>query len=157
MVILLGLPGFGARLAASAGALGLGAMVVLFLGTAFGDPIHSVLFFTVVPALTASPTGRELFAGPPPGLMDPVQMAGYFTILAGPLRQPRSFPQIAAALAGWSAMAYGLTRRPTSASAGGLRQSAEGRISQRNPDKTQPPQSGWQVEARSQPQYPPPR
>jgi len=83
ILVLLGLPGFGSRVAHGNDWLGLAGMVVLFVGTAFEDPLHSVLFFTAVPVLVASPAGQQLLADPPPGLLLPMQMAAGLLIVVG--------------------------------------------------------------------------
>lgn len=83
MIALIGLPGLGARIASKAGTLGLVGMVLLFLGLAFEDPIHSVLAFTVVPMLAAEPATNSLLGGPPPGLSGPIQLLALPVIVAG--------------------------------------------------------------------------
>ena len=75
MLIALGLPGLYARQADHAGTLGLAGLVALFMGLVFGDPIHSVLEFTVVPVLAQSAAGPRLLDGGPPGLMGPLMVA----------------------------------------------------------------------------------
>lgn len=66
MLVLLGLPGLGARIASKSPVLGLTGMVLLFLGLAYEDPLHSVIEFTVIPTLAANPATRPLLDGPPP-------------------------------------------------------------------------------------------
>jgi hypothetical protein len=58
-------------------------MVLLFLGLAFEDPIHSVPAFTVVPLLAANPTTRPMLAGGPPGLTGPIHLLAIPVIFAG--------------------------------------------------------------------------
>jgi hypothetical protein len=57
MLVLLGLPALGARIATRARRLGLPGMALLLLGLAFEAPLHSVIEFAVPPL---GPFGPEL-------------------------------------------------------------------------------------------------
>lgn len=83
MLILLGLPALCGRLASASGVPALAGTVLLFFGLAFEDPLHSVVAFTVAPALAANPATRPLLDAPPPGVTLPLMMAAGFAIFAG--------------------------------------------------------------------------
>ena len=75
MLIALGLPGLYLRHSEATKVAGLIGMVMLFFGIVFGDTIHSVIEFTVMPVITANPDTAALMHGGPPGLMAPLMIA----------------------------------------------------------------------------------